>query len=557
MRLLKIVVSASFVALASFAGARELATDRVTFQTDAPQSAYGPGDAEIRTRTLTLPLPFEGTVPFRLIVGAERTPNPEWLAQTAYREAQMKSYEAARALYESVRRNRDRINRFLSVTYPGLIAAYRARLAAWRACRVQPLVKCGGRPQRPRRPAVPPLPPAPGNRPPPVTAPSHIDTRAGVSGEVYVRGMAAIELRVGASLGHIDPEFVYETRIEGPDQITPGAYIQLESSSRLVSGRIDGATPGFFVNVDQIMRIDAARIQLTECTLGEGCAERLAYEFDQLGLEKRTSIVAITPAEATFFGEVLPERFIRAGAPVLRLEAVVSVELGGDTPQTPFALTVNGIGIPPNTLAPAVAVDIATIIGQVPYVEVAGERRGDGLAGEERSDYLGFRLDVDAIAKLPGGVSFGNAFASIYAELWDVEAGPQLDVYQSFEMDPELSVMLEFDPPVRVEGGGTARRLDATGAMPRIAVSGPTQVTPIYQLRAEVASQMGFQAAGGIEVDLIKGGVTVGPTSLELGPLAPIRAEWAPEEGRLPLLDRRFPLGGLREIRGATFTIGG
>ncbi|MCP4383840.1 MAG: hypothetical protein GY798_20940 [Hyphomicrobiales bacterium] len=197
--------AAALLAAATPALAAPLSTDRLTFRADGPQSAYGTGAAETRSGSLTLPLPFEAEVPFDLIVGSDRTPNPERIAKTAERELAVVAYEAARRSYELVRKERDRINDFLEFTYPGLLLVYEADLKTWQGCRLLPFGGCGKKPSRPARPQLPDLPPAPGVAPPLVTVPRTIDTRAGVAGEVYVKGRAEL-VKGSVSMGPVSVE---------------------------------------------------------------------------------------------------------------------------------------------------------------------------------------------------------------------------------------------------------------------------------------------------------------------------------------------------------------
>jgi hypothetical protein len=189
-------------------------------------------------------------------------------------------------------------------------------------------------------------------------------------------------------------------------------------------------------------------------------------------------------------------------------------------------------------------------------VEVPGAVDNDTVAGTGHAEFITMNLDVDATAGILGGGSLGNDFISVGFDLWDLEAGPFIDLYQDFSLWPELTVTLMFDRPVEIEGiGESAIWSGAPGDLPRIAVTADTVVTPVFHVAPTLHSEMGFLIGARFTADLIQGGYVLGPARVEIGPAFAREFDLTRDQARLALFDTRFPLAGFTEVAGLPFTI--
>jgi hypothetical protein len=130
---------------------------------------------------------------------------------------------------------------------------------------------------------------------------------------------------------------------------------------------------------------------------------------------------------------------------------------GIPTPVTPpLGLELNGVAVTfPQPVPPTIELAAATL--KLPQIETTTDLVDGKLVAEGADQVLKLSVDVDGVTPQlpPGGlnVSFGpaalNAGASF--DLFDVKAGPTMDLTQRFEIDGEVLVDLQFSETVAVK----------------------------------------------------------------------------------------------------------
>lgn len=539
--------------LALIPAAGAMAQEVVTFSLPAPVSAFSGGPGVYFHLPLTIEVPFAAEERPDLVVGRADAPNPAAEGVESAYQAALAAYEAALRAYEANQAARRTAQRALDTVYPARVAAYEADLASWRLCRRQPLVRCGSRPRRPARPRVPaalPLPEPPERSGVPAT----IDTRNGPIVDFAVEGMTWTTLDYRASLGTIDPTLTYRLAMVAPGPAPAGTPVQLRAEATLVDGTIDGTSPTYRIVLGQSLRIDRGEIAAGACVAPSGCSETGTFRTEPA--EEYVEILEITPQGTTFFGQTLPERFLRAGLPGLELEVSANLNLDADDTANPIGISVNGVSIPPE-MTIGIATELATGRLEYPVLELPGELEDDGIVrGEATSDFVSLDVDVDTATTLVGGASIGNDLVSVGADLWDITAGPRLRPYQSMEMRPTIELSLAFDRPVEIEGQGRAIAWSGPpDTIPPIRLDGETRVTPTWTVAAWHSSELGLSFLAEIEVELIIAEINAGGAFIEYGPFAPEIPVMASDSIDFPLTEDAFPVSGFSVHEGETLVL--
>jgi hypothetical protein len=530
------------------------AQERVTFTVPEPISAYSGGSGTSFYLPLSIPVPFAADERPDLVIGSATAPNPAYATALAAQQAANAAYRAAQEAYERNQAARAAAQHALNTVYPGLLAAYEASHATWRVCRRQSIVPCGSEPRRPARPRVPAALPIPQPPSGPPNVPETIDTRTGPIVDFDVAGVTTTTLEFWATLGTLNPSLSYDLSLVAPDPVPMGAPITLRAEGDLRDGRIGASSPTYRVLLSQTLRIDRGEMSVGGCAIPVGCAEtdRARVPPGEATIE----ILEITPAGTVFFGQTLPERYLRAGMPGLELEVTASLNLDLDDPMNPFGISVNGVSIPPEVTV-GISTEAATGRLQFPVLELEGALDDRGvIRGSATSDFVSLDIDVDTATQLIGGASLGNDFVSVGADLWDVTAGPRLRPYQTAEMRPDLALRLDFDPAVEMEGRGRITQWSgAPDDIPPFRLQSETRVTPTWAVSAPYRSTMGLGFLAEIEIELIIAELNLLSGSVEYGPFAPEIPVMATDMIEYPLSDQRFRIGSFTPHVGSTLVL--
>jgi len=211
--------------------------------------------------------------------------------------------------------------------------------------------------------------------------------------------------------------------------------------------------------------------------------------------------------------------------------------------------------------------NVGNVTANIPIVDTTGGVTAPGvLSSSGHDDLLTLTADIDGLITLAlglppleGSVDFG--IGSLDYNILDVELGPQLNVFQDFELKPTLMVDLEFNNDVLVDFGGgniqTTRSLIAPwNSLPDIAMTvNDTIVSPTWFLDAQFLNQTGLGVDLLFQFSVLSGSIDLfGVFSGGVGPLFSFNTRLLSADFP-PIFDQQFALGGFNAIQGPDFTI--
>ena len=365
-----------------------------------------------------------------------------------------------------------------------------------------------------------------------------VDTRSGATLNAGTDGRVGLELNYAIDSGTVNAGLTYDTRLQLPDQITPGEYFYLNPSSELlIHPTLTTKFPEVSASIDAVFE---AGVDFS----GQACAALFGCQTGSggFGVEETFEVVSFndpdsSPGQIKILGEADPALF-QFGS---------KIEIGG--PLT----------------------NVGNVTVHVPDLETEGQLdsgSGTVVAGGE-TDFIDFRADLDGLATLALGLptllgaSLDIGPISIAYDIVDVEAGPNLKIVQQFELVPTLMVDLQFDDLVDIAGFGLSNSY--TGAwdtLPGIALQADASaitVTPTFHVDAVLHNTTSFGVSGVFTLDALSASAsaTVGPASIDIASFEPLY-QYSANTTTLnlpPIYDNQFGLGGFNAASAHALTL--
>ncbi|GGC42546.1 hypothetical protein GCM10011371_32410 [Novosphingobium marinum] len=198
----------------------------------------------------------------------------------------------------------------------------------------------------------------------------------------------------------------------------------------------------------------------------------------------------------------------------------------------------------------------------IPVVEASGGLRdGTRYVADGEDDLLDLDLDIDGLLQRPGEIEFNlSKKATLKVELFDIDFGPDFDVYQNVTYKPDLSVRLDFDREIDIDGtlaNSVTVNVDELDSL-SFKLDDYVAVTPTFLLGGSLTVDTGID----FDVDLtIAGGRFLLDYKLSSGKTKTIGAGPLFDEDitifsdRLSIYDKTFD-ASVQEIVGDPFVIG-
>lgn len=373
-------------------------------------------------------------------------------------------------------------------------------------------------------------------------------------------GRAGFEAGFEISAGDIDAliEFQALGTIPATQSVVAGEFFDLDANAEIEAGEFDSTSPTARAFLDAVLEVDFEAFGEV-AFLGARTSGTFEDEIDA-----RFTIAGIDPAGITLFGGL---------ATVPLLSETFSVNVSVDDKEVQISSDSGGPLFGETT---GITTQLANLKVAFPTVGIDGELDDDGLiVGAGSSEIIDANLDLDGIlalviglaAGIPvpalGGINFDiEGFLGASFDFLDIDAGPTISLIQNFEIEAALGVTLDFDKPVDIEGIGSDL-VTWSGLwedLPRIAIDSMTNVTPTYEVIAELTSFSGLGFGLEITFDVIKGSYSMkaGGVTLVKGQLGPLFSqEFADPDilGSITLFEETFALEGFETIVGPAFTL--
>jgi hypothetical protein len=483
----------------------------IVLETETRQSAWGPGDAARLADTVFIGPEWNGSEDFGGFVGGTT-----------------------------------------SFTYPNP-----ARVA-WNACRLIPFIgdRCGSAPAR--------------------NLTSTIDTTTGAEATLSSSGRAGLELEYALDAGSVGSRLEYVAQADIPGTpVRKGQIVSLHTTSELVDGSLDSQSPTAEASIDVVadVTVDASGRACLAGNCTSDSANLLTVD------DFRRELISIDPTGINYLDGFLPDG-VELSTPIG--DVPTSLEADLVTRKLEFNTNVNNdtgeLGDPadPKTKKDTVVdssepgsglfIELARLDAKVPLLELNGSKQDgqDEIVIDGQSEFLALRADIDGLlayvnALPPLGIraDFGSVVSGSI-DLFDIEAGPKIDVFQTFRLTQDLMVDLAFDKQVDIAGLGLVDSwFGLWNELPDFSLFGTTVATPTFSTRAMLHSTTGFDFGADFSLELLKGNISVGngPVNFFEGNFGPAIEESADTSfGRLALFDDTFELGGFNMFEGAAMT---
>jgi hypothetical protein len=433
------------------------------------------------------------------------------------------------------------------------------KYVAWKICDALPFTKCGSRPARTLR--------------------KTIDTTTGAEASISTSGRAGLELHYALDAGSVGAELEYKASADFTLARTgSGKVVRVASSSDLVSGRMESDSPTARASVDVV-----ADITLDVSTSGCLAGKCVSDELNLINVDGfRKELISIDPTEVNYLDGFLPE-LLKFSTPIgdvpTSLEAdlvtkklALNTNVNNDTgepgdPSDPK--TKKETKVPSDEPDSGLLIELARLDAKIPLLSMEGEMSAadDSITLDGKADFVALRADIDGLLTYanvlpPLGVraDFGE-FLSGSVDLMDIEAGPKIDVFQTFKLTQNLMVDIAFDREVDLFGTGLTDSWSGLWEdLPDFGLLGATTLTPTFWTEAMLRSTTGFDFGADFALDLLKGNITVGSGKFTFfkGAFGPVfKAGDEVSFGRLDLFDDEFALGGFNRFEGAPIIFGG
>ncbi len=382
----------------------------------------------------------------------------------------------------------------------------------------------------------------------PITVP---DSRTGAKFDITTSGKTGIDLNYKLSAGSVDATVIYDISAVLPDNpVKVGQGFTIDSGSIFSGGAIDSQSPTAEASADLVFKLQANG-SVTACAIPFGCTSD-SGQF--LNIDEDRELIAIDPNEITYLGGFTGD-YVSVTTPLANQSVNLKAGLINGTPgvyvEGPFIPDVNVAGI---------TTDLGQIEFTVPIFEATGEKLGNSLVVNGRGDLLDIRADLDGLLAVPGGGSTSLGPLGLSFDLYDVDAGPSLDIFQDLVVTPELMVSFDFSKPVEIAGQLVDSFAGAWNSLPEMKIFDVTTFVPTFSISAIMESVAGLQIGLELVVDILKGHAGVGAFGLDLlsadfGPLFSKDFAYDPEWAKLALFSDSFALGGFQTVAGDPFTL--
>jgi hypothetical protein len=406
--------------------------------------------------------------------------------------------------------------------------------------------------------------------PPAATLPVVLDTRTGAEGQVATSGRVGIDIGYALDAGSVAARLEFEAGAE----VAPGTNVKrgeafrLRTTETFADGEIDSQSPTAEASIDVVAQANLS-VSGQACLIGAGCA---SDTVTLLNIDERRELISVDPTGVKYLDGFLPD-FVELSTPLL--DYTVSLEADLVTKQLEVSQQNNVTGqtqeivpVDGGPIESGINIELANISVQAPLLaqSAAKEDGKDHIALSGQSEFLSLRADLDGL------LTYANVLPPLGArvdildavsgslDLLDAEFGPSIDVFQDFKVTPKLMVDLAFDRAVEIGGTMQNAFFGEWGNLPEFTLFGDTLFTPTFSVMAMMKSTTGLQFGLDFDVDVLKGGLSVGFGGLNffdatLGPLAEFNLPFDPEWARIALFDDTFVLGGFNTVAGESFLI--
>ncbi len=383
-----------------------------------------------------------------------------------------------------------------------------------------------------------------------------VDTRTGTEARFSSSGEVGVTSSLGFNGGTVDANLVFDARLNIPDEpVDPGDFFSLSPYADLTEGSFSTKFPTLTGEVTASLEADVA-IDVEACILGAGCTTDSSSLMD-VGPLNLDILEINTPG--------LSDKISLFGLDDLAFDI---------TRQTTWVDFIVPPGAPSITLpgAPRPSLGVGMNLGNLtldyPDLAVSGSLQADDLVvgSGQFDDLLRLNFDLDAAAVAAGSMPALGAVAVVgplefRGDIMDVDIGPTLDLSQSFVMDPELMVTLDFSQPVWQDlGAGLRQQVTSWSGpladLPRFALinaGDQVEVRPEFWVDARFGNRTSLNFDLTFSLDVLKG--QVGLSVLSTPTFSLVDIDEPIPLGPVDVFDSSFVLDGFSRISGTPFLL--
>jgi PEP-CTERM motif len=358
------------------------------------------------------------------------------------------------------------------------------------------------------------------------------------------RGKVGLGFGLEINSGSVDALTSYGAKLSLPDKRGLGQLVSLNSSCSVKDGSLSTTFPHFNANMYAVAGLEfygsfsTPYIDTSKVWPWLWTTETYKATIDPIGL---------APTEI----------------PLLSIEAPpgqISILGGWKTYGLPDTFSVDGM------------LDVSV---NIPRLDTVGGPIGGVLFSTDREEMLEVALDLDGL--LTKAVELGLTVAGMpldlpgmkgEVEFWpitfeydlfNVQAGPYLDLEQRFWCESALMVELEFSDPVKLASGEIVNCVEAPwGSLPDIApLSRETWVTPTFYVDGTLKNMTSLYLGGMFSLSAldVEFGLNFGPVKFAWDPDPLWQKSWNKDLARIDVFNSQFGLGGFNHVVGQAFMI--
>lgn len=414
------------------------------------------------------------------------------------------------------------------------------------------------------------------------------DTRTGARVDLDTSGQFGLDFGYRISSGTVNASVDYAANLVLPDQdVQPFQFFGLNPTSAVNTGSITSQSPIVEARIDTVARFSGA-ISGTVCFALAGCAEGSSTLPT---IDVTQGLVAIDPNSLKVLPDLLPgptpsaPRQPLADVGILDQTLTLQAVLPSTLANPGFKLTTSrGPLIDTTQGVPGITLDLATVTARLPIIATSGGFDGSSIVASGRANFLEARLDLDALTLLSGTVPPAGVGITLVdvppfsigaqLDLFDIDAGPDVGLVQSFRLDTQLMVRFDFDKTVFFIDTVTDPNVPAFrpitswegrwSELPQFGLIDTTTFSPTFWIDATLTNTIDIDLGLVGTLDLLKFSLDASVGQVNLLQTDPISLNsllgfgnqlFSTPKVTIPVHDLAFALGGFNALVGQPFTI--
>lgn len=377
-----------------------------------------------------------------------------------------------------------------------------------------------------------------------------IDTRTGLEAALRSSGRAGFDLNYELTAGSFGASLDYGVSALLPSTVKKGEAFQITTTTVFSGGEIDVKSPNIAVSIDAVLDVNASA-EITGCFVALGCSTSSGTIID---IDFDRELLAVDPNRVTYLAGLLPPG-VEITTPLLNQAATLKAGIVNGVP------TVYAEGTLLPDIGATAGIDLGSIEVFAPTFTATGGKVGNNLEVSGMGEFVNLRVDLDGVLPVPkGGGSISVGPLSLSGDLFDIDAGPSLDVFQDLKLTPKLKVQLAMTELVEIGGSMVNSFTGFWDSLPQMTVFKKTTFAPQFFIEAYLTSTTGLQVGLELAIEFFKASASLSLGTLTLldvsvGPLFEFPYEFKPDWAKFAVYEKGFAVHGFNTVDATPFTL--